>query len=359
MFKDDGHKGQGQERHEDEPGGHGAGSQDPPVDDQKVSANPQKKLNPVGPGGLGRKKSDFGFQDKRLKKRLPAQTGPRTEKGKAAVSQNAVKLGLYARQVEDDAFVELERSIIESLKPYGAIQEGIVRSIVFEMWRLRGMEATVRRLEQGINKEQVNLLQLADQVGFPFSKEYAPLLLMYQNEWDLLGRVRSHCEDLFASTMAHAEFERAMGQGQDGSGSRLTALELANERAVRMLEVAKGVLSKDTLVQAMEEKFFQEFDAVMLDARLGNNSLGSELNSVGDLAPLVECWVYRNHPQVRAIAERMLSSLRLDLLTDPRIERALKSARSRLNSLLRDYVIEAPDKLKKARLLGFWNGEGY
>jgi len=79
--------------------------------------------------------------------RLNAQksTGPRTEEGKRAVSQNAVKHGLFAREAvikcEDPAEFELHReALLDELRPVGAIESMLAERIVSLSWRLQRVE---------------------------------------------------------------------------------------------------------------------------------------------------------------------------------------------------------------------------
>jgi len=79
--------------------------------------------------------------------RLNAQksTGPRTAEGKRAVSQNAVKHGLFAREAvikcEDPAAYELHReALLDELKPVGAIESMLAERIVSLSWRLQRVE---------------------------------------------------------------------------------------------------------------------------------------------------------------------------------------------------------------------------
>ncbi len=73
-------------------------------------------------------------------------TGPKTNQGKAASSQNAVKHGLYSNDIivnsphlkEDPAEYEsLLSSIHEELKPQTLLQEHLVRKIANALWRSR------------------------------------------------------------------------------------------------------------------------------------------------------------------------------------------------------------------------------
>lgn len=293
--------------------------------------------------------------DSRLKVRLHAQTGPTSEAGKRAVSQNAVKHGFYARASEgDQMYAACEQAVRGCLEPVGEIQTRVSESIAFELWRIAKIEQTVRTLDKGIDEERVNLSHLADQLEFPFSRAYTPLLILYRDEEQLRLRVRGHCEGVFTELLMRP----FLSQGAYPQGQFVSILgpmsEQSNDRAKVLLERSTQVLNRQFLIQQNEDEFFQEFDAVMLDTRLGKNKIGVALLDAGDLMPLVECWVYRNHSLIQIVIGRMLGSLRLELMTDPKVERALKTARSRLNSLLHDYLLEAPDKLGRARALGFF-----
>ena len=308
-------------------------------------------------GGQRRpKKKILSPPDSRLKLRIHPQTGPTSEEGKRAVSHNALKHGFYAHPTEADReFAACEQAVLGSLGPSGEIQTRIARSVAVELWRIGKIEDTVILLERGIDEERVNLSHLADQLEFPFGKSYSPLLLLYMNEADLRRRVLGHCSGVFAQLHEGLLANESLKALKAAARAQGPMAHQANERLGSLLELARLVLAEQSLVQHMHEEFFQEFDAVMLDTRLGRNNVGAALLDAGELMPLVECWVYRNHMQIRVVVRRMQASLRLDLLVNPKIERALNTARSRLNSLLRDYVLEAPDKLSQARTLGFFD----
>jgi hypothetical protein len=77
-------------------------------------------------------------------------TGPKTEEGKAAVSQNAVKHGLYATKsilnsphiTEDRKLFDLlYEAAVKDLQPESLFQELIVQRIVECMWRQRRIVA--------------------------------------------------------------------------------------------------------------------------------------------------------------------------------------------------------------------------
>jgi len=72
-------------------------------------------------------------------------TGPRTDEGKRAVSQNAVTHGLFAHDAvikcEDPAEYELHReALLDELNPVGAIESMLAERIVSLSWRLQRVE---------------------------------------------------------------------------------------------------------------------------------------------------------------------------------------------------------------------------
>ena len=68
-------------------------------------------------------------------------TGPKTEAGKAASSQNAAKHNLTSKYLiilpgQEDAFAELESGLRAKLKPAGALEDVIYKRIVECAWNL-------------------------------------------------------------------------------------------------------------------------------------------------------------------------------------------------------------------------------
>jgi len=290
-----------------------------------------------------------GERDARLKRRITHQTGPVTEEGKAAVSSNAVKHGGYAVPTRGDAsFVSIEQSITGRLQPLGEEQHSLVRSISYEVWRIGNIERTVVALERDIDNERVSLSQLAALLDFPFADSYREAMLTYRSEEALRQRVHGHLCGVFSKMLVNAEH-----LPKEAGPHRAEP----NARAVSLIERARSILARPHLVQALEDDFFEEFDAVMLEARLGRSSLSparTEDRHAGWMLPLVECWVYRNFRQIRITENKMMASLRLELLTSPGIERALRSATSRLGVLLSDYRDCCPDiSIRSLQMLGY------
>ena len=72
-------------------------------------------------------------------------TGPRTAKGKKAVSQNAVKHGFFMREVvvkdEDQAaFDRYREAMLAEMGPAGVMESSLAERIVSLAWRLRRAE---------------------------------------------------------------------------------------------------------------------------------------------------------------------------------------------------------------------------
>jgi hypothetical protein len=87
-------------------------------------------------------------------------TGPTTDVGKAKVSQNALKHGLLTGRKlvpgEDPAeFAELEKTLLETLKPMGAVEAILVERIVDTVFRLR----RVGRVESGLFSYRIHDLR--------------------------------------------------------------------------------------------------------------------------------------------------------------------------------------------------------
>jgi hypothetical protein len=82
-------------------------------------------------------------------------TGPKTQEGKAAVSQNALKHGLLSQQIllpnEDEAsFIQLSERLHSELQPVGELETLLMERILFAAWRLR----RVLVVETGIYEEE-------------------------------------------------------------------------------------------------------------------------------------------------------------------------------------------------------------
>ena len=89
-------------------------------------------------------------QTKSNRKNAKKSTGPRTEDGKALVSQNALKHGLLARDTvlpgEDPADFDRQLAALEGdIQPANSLEFELVRQIADAQWRMRRLT----RLETG------------------------------------------------------------------------------------------------------------------------------------------------------------------------------------------------------------------
>jgi len=87
-------------------------------------------------------------------------TGPKTDEGKAAVSQNAVKHGLFAQSVltcEDPAEYEaFHDNMLAELAPAGAVESMLAERIVGLWWRLRRAERMQNEVIEDMIGSEIN-----------------------------------------------------------------------------------------------------------------------------------------------------------------------------------------------------------
>jgi hypothetical protein len=90
-------------------------------------------------------------------------TGPVTEEGKVIVSQNAVKHGVFARDLiitsgdgkeNAEEYRQLFQNLIESLNPQGQMEHLLVEKIAVDFWRLR----RVLRFETGSIRKYLDMV---------------------------------------------------------------------------------------------------------------------------------------------------------------------------------------------------------
>jgi hypothetical protein len=123
-------------------------------------------------------------------------TGPNTIHGKQQSSQNAVKFGLYSKNVivksqyyqeSIDEYNELVESLYEELKPTSPLQEHLVRKIANNLWRSRRvvMAETARinyQLKFVDGTKQDRFTEIGDRI-LPY-KESNDNILMYEMRLD-------------------------------------------------------------------------------------------------------------------------------------------------------------------------------
>jgi hypothetical protein len=116
-------------------------------------------------------------------------TGPKTNKGKAAVRLNAMKHGLLSRDIllpneDPDVLTELSEGLRVELQPIGEMEEILVERIISAIWRLRRLG----RVEAGIfawemsqaqierAAQEVKAYERSDVRGMSFNADFFELL---------------------------------------------------------------------------------------------------------------------------------------------------------------------------------------
>ena len=156
-----------------------------------------------------------------------------------------------------------------------------------------------------------------DALEFPFPSIYRDLLLIYANDCKLAQRVRGYCSGIFTSLLNEPSQRPTSVRPSAAEQSVESLLVDANERARLVVQRAEEIFSRTVVLQYIEPEFFEEFDAVMLDARLGRNAIGAALKGSGQLMPLVECWVYRNCDRILTAEGRRSGLARARLRAGP------------------------------------------
>jgi len=117
------------------------------------------------------------------KKNALLSTGALTDKGKAIIAQNAVKHGIFARDLiitsgygkeNEEEYRQLYHNLIENLSPQGQMEYLLVEKIAVDFWRLR----RVLRFETG------SILKYLDDV-----------ISDYYNKEDYLGKKENKTND--------------------------------------------------------------------------------------------------------------------------------------------------------------------
>src|SRR6185312_14938885 len=93
-------------------------------------------------------------------------SGPVTAAGKARVSQNATKLGLFSvanfvRPEERDIFNEFETGYMLELSPGSPLEQTLAREIVHAAWRLRRCASLEVAPPESLTDEELDRLQIS------------------------------------------------------------------------------------------------------------------------------------------------------------------------------------------------------
>jgi hypothetical protein len=95
-------------------------------------------------------------------------TGPRTEAGKARSSQNAIKHGLFSRQLllpgeDPNALASFRSSVLKRLAPRDLLELQVVEQYISSSWKLRRLEAAEQ--EAYLDEAEVMSLELSESLG--------------------------------------------------------------------------------------------------------------------------------------------------------------------------------------------------
>ena len=180
-------------------------------------------------------------------------TGPRTDQGKAAVSQNAIKHGLLARQdviaSERQADFDLYRDqILEELRPTSPMETMLAERVVSLSWRLK---RTAR-----IQNQTIDALTARNTTG-PLAKLTKSLLLRGQNL--LQGEPSESDPELALGRLAIKDFTNArvldrllMYERRIEHSLYKTIIELQRINLIRKMNPANASNPCDSLLTGKE-----------------------------------------------------------------------------------------------------------
>jgi hypothetical protein len=181
-------------------------------------------------------------------------TGPKTERGKRAVSRNAIKHGLLAREVvittgDGEESLEEFHALVEGLEkcyaPVGTIEETFVQTIATCMWR----KARVMRAENGEIRKRLDTLSI-DRALRSSDKANLGLAL---SEMDIYWYSAENQSDQKVSTMDRWS---AMQVAQSNLREHRSGLEYLNA----LLEIAKSEIASDGhMSEKIRKKIFWAF----------------------------------------------------------------------------------------------------
>lgn len=181
-------------------------------------------------------------------------TGPKTERGKRAVSRNAIKHGLLAREVvittgDGEESLEEFHALVEGLEkcyaPVGTIEETFVQTIATCLWR----KARVMRAENGEIRKRLDTLSM-DRALRSLDKANLGLAL---SEMDIYWYRAENQGDQKVSTMDRWS---AMRVAQSNLREHRSGLEYLNA----LLEIAKSEITSDGhMSEKIRKKIFRAF----------------------------------------------------------------------------------------------------
>ena len=261
-------------------------------------------------------------EEKRLKRPVSKRSGgPNSPEGKSKSAQNSIKHGGYSLVPRSrEEFARFEQQVLGSFKPIGVVQNQLVSSITFTLWRTKLIQRYVDEAHDSVEIDDVGHRQLACLTEFPFAERYQYQLNVNENDGVRLKRLAkfwaNHCE---------------LPSDTEGPVDVIAA---GDERIREIYSEGIKVLGQSVVHQVMHESFFYALDRVMLEARECRNSIGLKLSRSDDMTELVNYWIYRNSLKISAARRQTREDQALRILCDPKIERALSSSDASLQKQL-------------------------
>ena len=261
-------------------------------------------------------------EEKRLKRPVSKRSGgPNSPEGKSKSAQNSIKHGGYSLVPRSrEEFARFEQQVLGSFKPIGVVQNQLVSSITFTLWRTKLIQRYVDEAHDSVEIDDVGHRQLACLTEFPFAERYQYQLNVNENDWVRLQRL--------------AKFWANNCELPSDSEGPVDVIAAGDERIREIYSEGIKVLGQSVVHQVMHESFFYALDRVMLEARECRNSIGLKLSRSDNMTELVNYWIYRNSLKISAARRQTREDQALRILCDPKIERALSSSDASLQKQL-------------------------
>lgn len=261
-------------------------------------------------------------EEKRLKRPVSKRSGgPNSPEGKSKSAQNSIKHGGYSLVPRSrEEFARFEQQVLGSFKPIGVVQNQLVSSITFTLWRTKLIQRYVDEAHDSVEIDDVGHRQLACLTEFPFAERYQYQLNVNENDWVRLQRL--------------AKFWANNCELPSDTEGPVDVIAAGDERIREIYSEGIKVLGQSVVHQVMHESFFYALDRVMLEARECRNSIGLKLSRSDDMTELVNYWIYRNSLKISAARRQTREDQALRILCDPKIERALSSSDASLQKQL-------------------------
>ncbi len=231
-------------------------------------------------------------------------TGPITEKGKKVVASNAIKHGLFSKQLilnteNEKDYQLLHEELQANLKPIGALEQSLVERISVSLWRQRRLvrsetaQINLNNKESSILKavnHELNLsytdkeLKAEDLTDFDQErlKIYKAVVEEFEkiddDKVNVLAEVKEHAPLIYQTLAEAAEideesindyiknFESLREWIEDLVGFYESQLKIAEQRPL-VLEIARSVQNKQSILQGKLRDSLAKYQ-VMLDNEL-------------------------------------------------------------------------------------------